>query len=148
MMSTDVCAQHTTKYGSNWSAKCGFRNVLHCVFLPMLNTSLHNFAKAWNLHPIRTEGNWSPKKIWLNSIIQASDEPDSVPPDFGIDFDGPIPEEDVDSGVVPETVSPLDEEEIRGFISVASQTMLLQALMKVFPILFTVNQSLNAGWRI
>ena len=90
--------------------------VLHCVFLPILNTSLHNFAKAWNLHPIRREGNWSPKKIWLNSIIQASDEPDSVPPDF----DGPIPEEDVGSVVVPETVSPLDEEEIREFISVAS----------------------------
>ena len=35
--------------------------VLHCVFLSMINNSLHNFARAWNLHPLRTEANWSPR---------------------------------------------------------------------------------------
>lgn len=94
--------------------------VLHCVFLPLLNASLDNFAKAWNLHPIRTENNWSPKKMWLNSIIQANDEPDTVSSDFGIDCDGPMPEEDIVTVVVPETVSPLDDDEIKDFMSVAS----------------------------
>ena len=29
--------------------------VLHCVYLPRINRSLDEFARAWNLHPIRTE---------------------------------------------------------------------------------------------
>lgn len=44
--------------------------VLHSVFLKLIDSSLKNFAQAWNMHPIRTENNWSPNKIWLNSIIQ------------------------------------------------------------------------------
>ena len=37
--------------------------VLHCVFLPRIIKSLHDFSRAWNLHPIRTEQNWSPEKL-------------------------------------------------------------------------------------
>lgn len=55
----------------------------------------------------------------MNSIIQVNDEPDTVPPDFGVDYDGPMPEEDTGT-VVPETVRPLDEDEIRDFMLVAS----------------------------
>jgi len=29
--------------------------VLHCVYLPRINNSLDEFARAWDLHPIRTE---------------------------------------------------------------------------------------------
>ena len=34
--------------------------VLHLVFLSMINKTLKDFAHAWNLHPLRTEANWSP----------------------------------------------------------------------------------------
>ena len=40
--------------------------VLHCVFLPVINHHLSSFSSAWNQHPIRTERNWSPHKIWIN----------------------------------------------------------------------------------
>ena len=42
--------------------------VLHCVYLPMLQHSLQEFATAWNRHPMRTEHNWSPRKIWFNGM--------------------------------------------------------------------------------
>ena len=37
--------------------------VLQFVFLSFIDPDLHLFASAWNHHPIRTERNWSPKKI-------------------------------------------------------------------------------------
>ena len=30
--------------------------VLHCIFLSVINRSLKEFVRAWNLHPLRTEG--------------------------------------------------------------------------------------------
>ena len=67
---------------------------LHCLYLPRINSSLKEFSKAWNKHPVRTEENWSPYKIWLNSIIRsellvANMDVDS----FGIDEEGPLPDE-------------------------------------------------------
>lgn len=43
--------------------------VLHNIFLPRLNYSLDSFTSAWNNHPLRTEHNWSPKRLWLNGNI-------------------------------------------------------------------------------
>ena len=43
--------------------------VLHCVFLRVINHHLSVFVKAWNCHPLRTERNWSPHKIWVNGMI-------------------------------------------------------------------------------
>ena len=47
--------------------------ILHCVFLPRINESLAHFTRGWNLHPIRTERNWTPKQIMINSIIKESE---------------------------------------------------------------------------
>ena len=33
---------------------------LHFIFLPRINRTLESFVEAWNLHPIRTEQNWTP----------------------------------------------------------------------------------------
>ena len=87
--------------------------VLHLVFLSMINKTLKDFAHAWNLHPLRTEANWSPRKIWVNSILRRNEEPDTVPPDFGFDFNGPLPNEDIGTVDVPETVSPLNHQELQ-----------------------------------
>ena len=37
--------------------------VLHCIFLPRINRSLTAFSRAWNMHPLRAEGNRSPR-LW------------------------------------------------------------------------------------
>ena len=43
--------------------------VLHYIFLPRINRSIDSFVAAWNNHPLRTEHNWSPNRIWLNGNI-------------------------------------------------------------------------------
>ena len=67
---------------------------LHCVYLSRINKSLEAFTKAWNIHPLRTEVNWSPKKIWTNSILHSGQEPDHVAMDFGVNFGGPLPDQE------------------------------------------------------
>ena len=41
------------------------------------------------------ERNWSPRQIMINSLIQQVEISSSieVPDDFGIDYEGPIPQE-------------------------------------------------------
>lgn len=40
--------------------------ILHSVFIHVINYHLDVFVKAWNRHPMRTERNWSPHKIWYD----------------------------------------------------------------------------------
>lgn len=92
--------------------------VLHCVYLPRINRSLGEFARAWNFHPIRTERNWSPQQIMTNSMIREADistNTDIPAEDFGVDLEGPVAEEDVGTVEIPETDPPLDEEELQFF---------------------------------
>ena len=42
---------------------------LHYVYLLHLNRALSSFASAWNNHPLRTENNWSPERIWVNGMM-------------------------------------------------------------------------------
>lgn len=77
--------------------------VLQAIFCPRINHCLTEFACAWNHHPLRTERNWTPKKIWLNGVLDPGNEDltairdifDPVPPggldSFGIDPEGPLP---------------------------------------------------------
>ena len=41
---------------------------LHYVYLPRINRCLRSFKEAWNRHPVRTEHNWTPSRMWLNGI--------------------------------------------------------------------------------
>ena len=84
---------------------------LHCLYLPRINQSLEEFTKAWNKHPLRTERNWSPYKMWTNSVIRG--DVDSRVPEidsFGMDEEGPIPNVQVNTVFVPSTLDNLDEE--------------------------------------
>ena len=36
---------------------------LHYIFLPRINHQLNLPAEAWNNHPVRTEGHWTPCQI-------------------------------------------------------------------------------------
>ena len=86
--------------------------ILHCVFLPRINESLAHFTRGWNLHPIRTERNWIPKQIMINSMIKESEimASQEVSHLFGIDPNGPLPDEDLGTIVIPDTPCPLTEE--------------------------------------
>ena len=95
--------------------------VLHYIFLPRINLTLSEFALAWNLHPMRTMHNWSPKKVFLSGIVDdfsasgIRDVVDDIPLEsldlFGVDyFSEQSSVEYVDSVVVPCTPSPLPPE--------------------------------------
>lgn len=89
--------------------------ILHRMYLPRIKKSLLEFSRAWNLHPIRTERNWSPRQIMVNSLIQEADIATNVdvpPSDYGIDPDGPVAEEEFGTVEVPETDPPLDGENL------------------------------------
>lgn len=93
--------------------------VLHCVYLPKINRSLSEFSRAWNLHPVRTERNWTPQKIMVNSLIRESDivaSRDVPPADYGVDPNGPIADEEIGSVEVPPTLPPLDANAIHQFL--------------------------------
>ena len=98
--------------------------VLHCIFLPQINKALTEFTGAWNLHPVRTARNWSPHQIMLNSMIQEGDISDTMcADDYGIDPEGPIAEEDAGTVVIPETLSPLSEDDLQDFLSTVDTDM-------------------------
>ena len=48
--------------------------VLHYIFKARINDVLQEFAAAFNDHPIRTENNWIPNKIWINGMINPNNK--------------------------------------------------------------------------
>ncbi len=106
--------------------------LLHCVFLPIINRHLDDFAHGWNHHPIRTEHNWSPVRMWLNGVLDVDrrgqtaiqDIVDGMPSealqDFGIDYYGPLPESPECTVEVPETQIPLTLEQLQDLIDLVT----------------------------
>ena len=102
--------------------------VLHSVFLCIIDHHLQMFRKAWNQHPMRTERNWSPHKIWLNGMIDperqhltavrdvVDDIPQQVIEEFGIDDEGPYPDEQLHTMSVPEIPCPLPNSMMYSFM--------------------------------
>ena len=84
---------------------------LHCLYLPLINVSLQEFTRAWNHHPIRTERNWSPLKIWTNSIVHGDHQEVDVDDwnTYGYDYGGLILHDDDGLNIVevPETLEHL-----------------------------------------
>uniref|UniRef100_A0A8C5FJ24 Integrase core domain-containing protein n=1 Tax=Gadus morhua TaxID=8049 RepID=A0A8C5FJ24_GADMO len=49
------------------------------VFIPRLRSDLQHFTESWNCHPLCTEGNLTPNKLWMIGMLQAPvSEPDLV----------------------------------------------------------------------
>lgn len=70
------------------------------------------------MHPIHTAKNWSPRQIMINSMIREVDMQESldVPvEEWGIDYEGPIPDDLVGMVEIPETECPLDEHDLQQF---------------------------------
>ena len=80
--------------------------ILHYVFRPRINRVLGTFVMGWNDHPIRTEHNWSPNRIWTNAMIDRrnrniahiSEMVDLNSDDdlewYGMDWNAPTPNDD------------------------------------------------------
>lgn len=47
---------------------------LHFVFIPRINKGLDEFTEAYNNHNLRTEHNWSPRRIWINGMVSGTHE--------------------------------------------------------------------------
>lgn len=92
--------------------------VLHLVFLPYINNALEELLTDWNNHPLSSENNFSPVQLWhLGLSSYQNSHPDEFYElqncdwdSFGIDYDGPVPEEE-NSVEVPETSLPLTDEQ-------------------------------------
>ena len=101
--------------------------LLHCVFLPRINSSLAQFSKAWNLHPLHTERNWSPTKIWINNMLPLIDLEDTTESfdNYGIDYHGPAATVDDNAIIIPDTMAPvLSEQLLTQFLSVVEDTLM------------------------
>ena len=99
------------------------------LYTPRINQCLQEFACAWNHHPLRTEHNWSPKKIWINGVVDPNrrdqlgvrDVLDPVPSDtatFGIDPCGPLPvnlDEESEGVLLEDVACPLSCLDLEGF---------------------------------
>lgn len=95
---------------------------LHSIFLPRINHSIRSFTGAWNDHPLRTEHNWSPNRLWLNgninsrnrslSTVQNIMNTDDMSADdlewYGYDPSAPVPEDDLPH-VVVEDIGGIEE---------------------------------------
>jgi hypothetical protein len=90
--------------------------LLHFVFLPRIQRSLDQWAKAWNKHPMSTMHGRSPLSTWFSSLQDQLQS--TVPVDehvhaetYGIDFGGDVaPEQTNNNVVVPPIQSHLSEQ--------------------------------------
>ena len=102
---------------------------LRVLYTPRINQCLQEFACAWNHHPLRTEHNWSPKKIWINGVVDPNrrdqlavrDVLDPLPSDtatFGVDPCGPLPinpDEESEGVLLEDLVCPLSCRDLEEF---------------------------------
>lgn len=80
--------------------------MLHYIFVPRINHVIDSFVRAWNCHPIRSEHNWSPERLWANGVLdrrnrdlrhvaQISEQIDDNEFEwFGMDWQAPVPSDD------------------------------------------------------
>jgi hypothetical protein len=81
--------------------------ILHYIYLPRVNVAIDSFTRAWNRHPMRTERNWSPERMWTNGMIDVTNRNLSAVADvrdenndvqdfdwFGQDPHAPLPPDD------------------------------------------------------
>jgi len=47
---------------------------LHYTYVFRINKSLDEFAYAYNMHPLRTERNWTPMQIWVNGHMHLGNQ--------------------------------------------------------------------------
>lgn len=82
---------------------------LHFVYVPRINHALTEFREAFNLHPVRTERNWTPRQLWINGMAHRAsleENTDDIE-HYGIDPQGPTPLDQISSVEVYDVPNPL-----------------------------------------
>ena len=104
--------------------------ILHTLFVPRINRCLTEFVCPWYYNPLRTARNWSPKKIWMNGVLDPRSEDltavrdivDPLPTEgiesFGLDVGGPLPfeSEQLPSVQVGDVPCPFDSLDLDDFM--------------------------------
>lgn len=72
---------------------------LHYIYIPRINRALFEFQQQHNHHPLRTEGNMTPRQIF-EVCPRAADAQMVDIHIYGVEEDGPVPEFDSEDGVV------------------------------------------------
>ena len=76
---------------------------LHYIYLPRINRTLTEFQQQHNHHPMRTEGNLTPRQMF--EVSPRSEEVQSIDGwAYGVEEEGPVPDIDPENSVV---VSPV-----------------------------------------
>ena len=76
---------------------------LHFVFAPSTNQALESFKRSWNNHKLSSEGNFTPQQLYVRGMLERFGSDETAIRDvfdresidetlFGVDFEGPIPE--------------------------------------------------------
>ena len=55
---------------------------LYYVFSPRINNCINSFTRQWNFHPIRTEGNLSPYRLWTQGCYRFARSNDTAVSDL------------------------------------------------------------------
>lgn len=104
---------------------------LHLAYVDLINVALKEFVGQWNNHPVTTESNLSPEQLWIRDMVSLQNSGysavESVVQDFtnyGIDVDGPVPQDESRMVNVPITSVNVDDSELANIIN---QVKLCQA---------------------
>jgi hypothetical protein len=77
---------------------------LHLVYLPRINYTLKVFVEGWNNHKVRTENHLTPLQIYTKGMIEKGlrgyEDININPSEYGIDWNGPIPEPENETVII------------------------------------------------
>ena len=105
--------------------------VLHLVYIPLINQALKELSEAWNCHALSTEGNLTPRQLWVQGMITSQntiysavasvhDNEEINWDEYGIDEDGPVAElQSTYSVTVPESPINLTDEQAQHLQQIA-----------------------------
>lgn len=76
---------------------------LHLVYIPLINNALQKLSESWNCHSLSTEGNLSPRQLWVQGIVANQNSDFSAVTsirdglqidwnEYGVEEDGPVSE--------------------------------------------------------
>ena len=100
---------------------------LHYMFLPRINRSITEFKNAWNFHSIRTASHKSPHQLFTagllllqHSDLTALDFFNDVDDMYGVDEDGPEPDDTDGTVSVPEVGFQLNVSDYQRLLSLVN----------------------------
>ena len=131
---------------------------LKVAYLPLINEALEQLTLAWNSHALSTEHNLSPRQLWVQGMLNSANSGYTAAQsvfngdqinwnEYGIDEDGPVPEEQTNYAVeVPVPPFSLTEQELQQLEharSTARGSGDLDGIVAFFSVLHLVEQFLS-----